>query len=86
MEGGVSSATFIFVISAIILAILITRAVYVVRSERGGTSRGCEPGEGDHIIHADYSSGLSGHSTSYKIPRDPQVYAKRFVPRSRGKS
>ncbi|MEM9349423.1 MAG: hypothetical protein AAGA47_04120 [Pseudomonadota bacterium] len=81
-----SSASFIFVISAAIVGILVARAVYIVRTERHDTARGCEPGKGDHIIHAEYSSGLSGHSTSYKIPRDPEAYARRFVPRSKGKS
>lgn len=79
-----SSGAFIALISGTILAILLVRAVIVVRSEQGETQRGSEPGEGDHIIHADYSSGLSGHSTTYKIPRDPQAYARRFVPKSKG--
>ncbi|MEM9854124.1 MAG: hypothetical protein AAF841_06680 [Pseudomonadota bacterium] len=75
-----SSGLFIFLICAAILAILIARAIYVVRMEADETARGAEPGKGDLTIHADYSSGFSGHSTSYKIPRDPQAYARRFVP------
>lgn len=78
-----SSGFFIFLVSGAILAILITRAVIVVRREGTDAVRGSEPGEGDHTIHAEYSSGFSGHSTNYKIPRDPQAYAKRFVPKQR---
>ncbi|MEM6728542.1 MAG: hypothetical protein AAF618_08580 [Pseudomonadota bacterium] len=76
-----SSGFFIFLVSAAIIVILLVRAITVVRNERGVQPRGAEPGEGDHIIHSEYSSGLSGHATTYKIPRDPQAYAKRFVPR-----
>ncbi|MEO0675967.1 MAG: hypothetical protein AAFZ02_00285 [Pseudomonadota bacterium] len=79
MEGSI----FIVVLSAAIVAILVGRAIYVVRQERDTPERGAAPGKGDHVIHADYSSGLSGHSTSYKVPRDPQAYARRFVPKSK---
>ena len=75
-----STAFSIFLISAAIVALLLGRAIYVVRSERGTRVRGSAPGKGHHVSHADYSSGFSGHSTSYKIPKDPQDYARRFVP------
>ena len=78
MEGSL----FIFLVSAAIVLILLGRAIFVVRAERKQRHRGAEPGTGYHIIHVDYSSGLSGHSTSYRIPRDPQAYARRFVPQS----
>ena len=75
-----SSGLFIFLVSSAIVALLVGRAIYVVRTEKGETARGATPGDGDHIIHVEYSSGLSGHSTSYSIPKDPQAYAKRFIP------
>lgn len=78
-----SSGFFIFLVSTAILAILIGRAILIVRREGNEAVRGSEPGEGEHTIHAEYSSGFSGHSTSYKIPRDPQAYAKQFVPKQR---
>ncbi len=44
--------------------------------------RGLAPGSGDHIMHVEYSSGLGGgHATQIRVPRDPQAYARRFVPR-----
>ncbi|MEL6915090.1 MAG: hypothetical protein AAFP13_11365 [Pseudomonadota bacterium] len=70
-------------VSIAILAILVARAIHVVRKEKGSDPRGSLPGEGDHTIHAEYSSGLSGHHSSYKVPRDPQAYARRFVPRQK---
>ena len=78
-----SGTGFIFAVSCAIIALLVARAIYVVRSERGANTRGSEPGSGDHTIHADYSSGFSGHSTTYRVPRDPQEYTKRFVPLSK---
>jgi hypothetical protein len=70
---------------AIALVAVITGAVALKRTK--GTERGSLPGEGDHVIEADYSSGAGGggHATTYTIPRDPQEYAKRFVPREKRK-
>lgn len=71
-------------LSGLILLILVGRALYVVRKEKHqGKLRGSEPGTGYHTIHAEYSSGISGHSTTYRIPRDPKEYEKLFVPKSR---
>ena len=75
-----SQFAFIFGVSGAIIALLLARTLYVLRKERGETLRGSEPGKGHHTIHAEYSSGFSGHSTTYHIPRDPQAYAKLFVP------
>jgi hypothetical protein len=52
----------------------------------GRAERGLAPGTGDHIIDAEYSSGLGGgQATQIRVPRDPQVYARRFVPRGRSR-
>ena len=77
------SALPIMIICVAIALLLIWRAYAIIQSEKGITERGSEPGKGDHIIHAEYSSGLSGHSTTYKISRDPQAYAKMFVPKQK---
>ncbi|MCH2077668.1 MAG: hypothetical protein MK180_12465 [Rhodobacteraceae bacterium] len=75
-----SSFTFITLISGAIVVLLVWKAISVVRSEASNVERGTEPGKGHTTIHAEYSSGLSGNSTSYDIPKDPQAYARRFVP------
>jgi len=68
---------------AAILAVLIVKARQTIRRERG-QPRGLAPGTGDHIIEAEYSSGLGGgHASQIRVPRDPQAYARRFVPRGR---
>lgn len=70
---------------AIILVAIISGAMALKHTR--GTERGSLPGKGDHVIEANYSSGAGGggHATTYKIPRDPQEYAKRFVPREKRK-
>jgi hypothetical protein len=38
------------------------------------------------VIESQYSSGVGGgQSISYRIPRDPQTYAKLFIPKDRKK-
>lgn len=70
---------------AIVLVAVISGAMALKRTR--GTERGSPPGKGDHVIEANYSSGAGGggHSTTYTVPRDPQEYAKRFVPREKQK-
>nr|WP_256474214.1 hypothetical protein [Lutimaribacter sp. EGI FJ00013] len=61
----------------------VTVAIGVVRQRAQGgddAPRGSEPGKGYHTLRSNYSSGLGGHDTSWKVPRDPQEYARRFVP------
>ncbi len=76
----------ILLLSALVLLVAVLRAAQSLR-HTASTGRGSLPGKGDHILHADYSSGGGGggHSTTYRIPRDPQTYAKRFVPRDRSR-
>ncbi|MGR3467678.1 MAG: hypothetical protein ACU0CI_07330 [Shimia sp.] len=63
-----------------IIAILLGRAIYVVRSEDTST-RGSLPGTGSHKLRSDYQSGVGGgHVTEWEIPRDPQAYAKHLIP------
>ena len=76
----------IVVISAMILVVLFVRAILVMRSE-GKSSRGSAPGRGHHTIDSSYFSGGGGggHQSSFQVPRDPQEYAKGFVPRKKGR-
>ena len=68
-------------LGAAILLLLGLRALWVVRSERGAP-RGSLPGKGYHEIDASYFSGGGGGGQSYtfKVPQDPQAYARLFVP------
>lgn len=78
-----SSAQVITLLCALILLVLAVRTYLVMRQEKDhGKIRGSAPGKGHHTIHAEYSSGLGGHSVSYKVPRDPQEYNQLYVPKS----
>ena len=81
MSGALGEAA---VIAGLVLAIVVAvwaKARQTIRRE-AGRPRGIAPGEGDHIIDVEYSSGLGGgHATQIRVPRDPQAYARRFVPR-----
>ena len=79
-----SQFTTIVALSALILVVLGARAFFVVRKEKN-TKRGSEPGTGYHEIEANYFSGGGGggHQGSFKVPKDPQEYARQFVPKTR---
>ncbi len=76
----------VVLLSALVLLVAVLRAAQSLRHARG-TERGITPGSGDQILHADYSSGAGGggHSGTYRVPRDPQEYARKFVPRGRSR-
>ena len=57
-------------------------AVAIVNQRRNPGSRGSEPGEGYHTLTSDYQSGVGGgQSRTWTVPRDPQAYARLFVPK-----
>jgi len=76
------------VIEAIVVALLVLaigaaawlKARQAIRRESGGR-QGLSPGDDDHIIEVEYSSGIGGgHATQIRVPRDPQAYARHFIP------
>ncbi|WP_299842868.1 hypothetical protein [uncultured Jannaschia sp.] len=73
-----------------IVLLLVGRAIWVLRAEArrddGGRPRGVAPGEGYTEIESDYFSGVGGGNQSVtRVPKDPQEYARAFVPGRRGK-
>ncbi|WP_375262072.1 hypothetical protein [Palleronia sp.] len=72
------------VLGVLILGVLAVRAWAVMRAERGGRP-GTDPGEGDHRIRSEYFSGGGGggETTEYTVPKDPQAYARLFVPKDK---
>lgn len=72
-------------IPILIVLILAVVAIIGIRRQRDfkGTERGSEPGTGYHEMQSHYSSGLGGHDTTWRVPRDPQEYARTFVPKGR---
>ena len=80
-----SSGATIAGLCALILVVLAVRTAAVMRAERGAR-RGSPPGEGHHRVEAGYWSGGAGggHDGHFTVPKDPQEYARRFVPRRKG--
>ena len=80
MSGWLTTPAFL--LCAAILVVLVIRTALVIRSEKD-QPRGSAPGKGDHVIDANYNSGLGGQPGEFRVPRDPQEYARRFVPKNR---
>ncbi len=71
---------FVLIVGALI--VLFIGALAVMSKRKDTDQRGSEPGKGYHTLTSDYQSGMGGgHVTTWKVPRDPQEYAKRFVPK-----
>ena len=72
-------------LSLLILAVLAVRTVIAVRADPPARERGALPGTGHHEIEVNYDSGAGGGTqiARFTVPRDPQDYARRFVPRGR---
>ena len=78
----------------LVFAVLTVAGVYgIVQSHKhremyGRKKRGVEPGEGDQLLYAGERTAFLGDgnedaSRVYRVTRDPQVYAKAFVPGSK---
>jgi len=42
--------------------------------------KGAKPGQGYHLIQPNASSGRDMSSSAYRVPKDPNDYAKFFAP------
>ena len=76
----------VVILSVLVRIVAVLRGLQSLRHTRD-TERGSAPGKGYHEIDATYHSGGGGggHQTTYRIPRDPQEYAKRFIPKDKSK-
>ncbi len=75
----------------ILLAVIVALVVLLARSRARADpkTRGTKPGQGDQLIDMFYGSGGpgGGHGSVIRVTRDPQVYAKAMMPKSKkGKS
>lgn len=80
------NTTLIVILCGAILLVAVLRGLQSLRHTKG-TERGSLPGKGYHTIEANYFSGGGGggQASSFKVPRDPQEYAKTFVPKDNAK-
>jgi len=76
----------IIILVVLIIIVAGLRAAQSIRHTKG-TERGSLPGKGHHIIEANYHSGGGGggQSSQFRVPRDPQEYAKTFIPKDKRK-
>ena len=73
----------ITILAGLVLLLAVLRGVQAMRHDPK-TGRGTDSGPGYNVIESHYSSGVSGgHDMSYRISRDPQTYAKLFIPKDR---
>lgn len=80
MELTIVSVIGIVLVFALTILLAWSRAKNEPKPKRGSP-----PGKGHRLIHVNYESGAGGgHSTQYKVPRDPQDYAKAMVPKNKG--
>jgi hypothetical protein len=78
-----SGTAVITILASLVLVLAVLRAAQAMRHDPK-TGRGTEPGRGYTVIESHYSSGVSGgHDMRYRISRDPQTYAKLFIPKDR---
>jgi len=76
----------IALLSALVLLVAVLRGAQAMRHDTL-SKRGSDPGKGYHVIDASYHSGGSGggHSAEFRVPKDPQEYARLFVPKNTSK-
>ncbi|MEO1139532.1 MAG: hypothetical protein AAFW87_08755 [Pseudomonadota bacterium] len=71
---------FVPIILVLIVAAVAGLAILGQRKDPG--KLGSKPGKGVHTLESDYQSGVGGGNvTRWTVPRDPQEYAKRFIPK-----
>ncbi|CUI00945.1 hypothetical protein [Leisingera aquaemixtae] len=72
--------------SILVLGIVVMTAVVAVVSQRRRPLEDDDTDPGYHTLRSDYQSGMGGGSVrTWKVPKDPQEYARFFVPKSNRK-
>ena len=72
----------LFVPLSIVGILVLVAALAVMAQRTNPGQRGSRPGRGYHVLRSDYQSGMGGgHVTEWQVPKDPDAYAKLFVPK-----
>ncbi|MEM7074381.1 MAG: hypothetical protein AAGA28_02630 [Pseudomonadota bacterium] len=75
-----------FIPLAIVAIVVLVAALAVLGQRTNPGRRGSPPGQGHHVLRSDYQSGIGGGNVrEWKVPRDPDDYAKLFVPKDKTK-
>ncbi|MEN8739395.1 MAG: hypothetical protein ABF308_06420 [Phaeobacter gallaeciensis] len=73
----------LFMSFLVVGVIVMTAAVAVIGQRRAPTEE--DDSDPDyHTLRSDYQSGMGGGSVrTWKVPKDPQEYARLFVPKDK---
>lgn len=76
-----------FVLPLLIVAVVGMIAALAFFNQRSNPGkRGSKPGKGFHTLQSGYQSGMGGGNVKYwRVPKDPDQYAKLFVPKDKSK-
>lgn len=70
----------------LVIGIVVMTAIVAVVSQRRRPLEEDETDPDYHTLRSDYQSGMGGGSVrTWKVPKDPQEYARFFVPKSKRK-
>lgn len=70
--------------SILVLGIAVMTAVVAVVSQRRRPLEEDDTDPDYHTLRSDYQSGMGGGSVrTWKVPKDPQEYARFFVPKNK---
>jgi hypothetical protein len=71
-------------LALVIMAIIAMVALLAWLGQRRNTAQGDQDNPDYHILHSEYQSGVGGgESRTWKVPKDPQAYARLFIPKDK---
>ena len=72
--------------SILIFGILVVAVIAAVAAQRRDPLEEEEDDPNYHTLRSDYQSGMGGGSVrTWKVPKDPQEYARFFAPKDKEK-
>ncbi|ANP35002.1 MULTISPECIES: hypothetical protein [Rhodobacterales] len=70
--------------SFLVVGVIVMTAVVAVIGQRRAPTEEDDSDPDYHTLRSDYQSGMGGGSVrTWKVPKDPQEYARLFVPKDK---
>lgn len=71
-------------LALLILALVVMVGLLAWLGQRRNSSQGDGDNPDYHILHSEYHSGVGGgENRTWKVPKDPQAYARLFIPKDK---
>ena len=68
----------------LILGIVALAALLAWVNQRRISGPGNDEDPDYHVLHSEYQSGVGGgESRTWKVPKDPQAYARLYIPKDK---